>query len=170
MRHRGFTVVELLIVAGAIALILWVVIQRGIAQRQEADVQLHVTAIQGWVDRMRECGQAQLDFSRCDAATLRQIAPIGWWNGSSYAPAIGGTVALNVATWGGVPSGAITMTHSNVPRAVCALIADQTQHSFNTFAINAVAVKTSSQQVFTLGTATTRCTLSLNTLTGQFAP
>lgn len=170
MRHRGFTVVELLIVAGAIALILWVVIQRGIAQRQDAEVQMHVSATQAWVDRMRECGESTLDFSRCDAATLRQLAPTGWWNGTSYAPPIGGTVTLTTATWGGVPSGAVTVTHANVPRAVCALIADQTQRSFNTYSINAVAVKTAAQQTFTLGTAATRCSLALNTLTGQFAP
>lgn len=170
MRARGFGLIELLIVAGLLALILYWSIQRAAPANRDAEVRSHVMAVGGWINRVRDCAAAQVDFANCDAATIRSFAPVGWFNGLTIRAPIGGTIAITAVTYGGVPNGAAQFTHSTLPRAVCRDVVYSLQTYFSTVTVNAVTLKSGPAVTFNPGAADTRCNAATNTLTGVFIP
>lgn len=159
-KQRGFTVLELIIVTGLVALALVFVYQRIDQASEGTAIQ---TAAREWIQFVDAADERwQGNFATYTTTNILELAPPRFVNGTNLRYPLGGPFTITVQDWGGYTSGLMRMRVNGMTQHQCAETARLVIDRFNGVAINGNWVKNLSTSIYDPDDIGMRCNATFN--------
>lgn len=170
--HRGFSLLELLIVVVLIGTIAGFGVPRLIQAHQEAEAEAFVQDLVSWGDRLDQARPNGLDFGGMTNQMVYELAPPNWKAGNVNGAFLirdtySGNVTYGVTTMGmGGFNAAANFNTSAVPRSMCSRILRMAQARFPGIWVNGTWIKMAwNNQIPAPNTFITSCSNTNNSIT-----